>query len=97
MKLPRVRFTVRRMMIAVMITAVLIWAERLRRLSKGYEERAESLGWEVFGASEYSPHGPEDAAHQRALVNHYRMLEDKYNRASKRPWLPVEPDPPEPK
>jgi hypothetical protein len=30
------------------------------------------------------------------LMDHYEALKLKYERAARRPWLPVEPDPPEP-
>jgi hypothetical protein len=31
------------------------------------------------------------------LYVYHGLLEEKYDRAASRPWLPVEPDPPEPK
>jgi hypothetical protein len=37
---PRVRFTVRRMMVAVAIVAMMVYAEKLRRLSDVYAEEA---------------------------------------------------------
>jgi hypothetical protein len=31
------------------------------------------------------------------LIAHHRALQEKYDRIASRPWLPIEPDPPEPK
>jgi Tfp pilus assembly protein FimT len=35
-------------------------------------------------------------AKERALARHYEALSAKYRRAARFPWLPVEPDPPQP-
>jgi hypothetical protein len=39
---------------------------------------------------------PRYEAHERALARHHDGLAAKYDRAARYPWLPVEPDPPEP-
>jgi hypothetical protein len=49
------------------------------------------LSW---GPSE--PERAEMAAYER-LGDHHAALQAKYERAARFPWLPVEPDPPEPK
>jgi len=43
------RVTVRRLMVAVAILSVLMWAERLRRLSSFYRDRAE-----IFALKKYT-------------------------------------------
>jgi hypothetical protein len=96
MRMPHVRFTMRLLMIAVAILASLFWVERLRRLSQEYRSIAEEHGWAVFGASEYAPHNAADAAKSKRIIDRYRSLQEKYERAARHPWLPVEPDPPEP-
>jgi hypothetical protein len=62
--------------------------------------------WEVFWFSK-DPHPPEPARYsptelrdwqvskERRIAYHV-MLYQKYRRAAARPWLPIEPDPPEP-
>jgi len=92
MRLPRVRFTIQRMMVLVAVVALaswgLAWVVRIKRLSNEYERRVErhSLGiMSVFNAALASEHEIWDI----------KML-DKYQKASRHPWLPVEPDPPEP-
>jgi hypothetical protein len=97
MRLPRVRFTVRRMMVAVAVVAVATFAFRLLWLSEAYRRRAQEYSWSVFGAMEYSPHDAQGTARRERLINHYRSLAEKYAHAANRPWLPVEPDPTEPK
>jgi hypothetical protein len=99
MPLPRVRFTMRRMMVAVAVVAMLLctgmqvsrmsyraYIYRLkfslnRRNADGYARQADRYG------------DPRSAA--RAV--HSRILAEKYERAARYPWLPIEPDPPLPK
>lgn len=120
-RLPRVRFTVRRLMVAVAVAAVLMGlvAQGLRRASllrladyhareaRRYrtivvssasvaaDYRAGRPGLEgdyEAGARLYSDQvrwfGP--------LADHHEALRGKYERAARRPWLPVEPDLPPP-
>jgi hypothetical protein len=39
---------------------------------------------------------PRNEAHERALARYHDDLAAKYDRAALYPWLPIEPDPPEP-
>jgi hypothetical protein len=38
----------------------------------------------------------ENVRHWREAVDDYKARAEKYEKAARRPWLPVEPDPPEP-
>ncbi len=90
----RVRFTVRRLMVAVAIIALILWSMRMYQLSREYRIRAE----------DYRSHGHNAAViYYRTnrswgyrLRDHYWRLSEKYDRAARYPWLRVAPDPPEP-
>jgi hypothetical protein len=96
MKLPKPRFTVRRLMVAVAIAATTLgmaqWmarrASRFGQLASDYCHQAElnEQMWAV-GNRTY----PLDV-----WAGHQRRLQHKYEHAARRPWLPVAPDPPEP-
>ena len=69
------------------------------------EEMCQAAGWaltaEAIGQTlrvTCSCHPADDAAVARAgrFIGHHRRLSEKYSRAARRPWLTVEPDPPEP-
>jgi hypothetical protein len=112
MRRPRVRFTVRRLMIAVAVAACLMAAwvgvARLRRLSSDYRVRTEQhAGIEETlrrivasdGANAPVDVSPGPGLPSRrftagAVAEHEAALRRKYERASRYPWLPVEPDPP---
>jgi hypothetical protein len=97
MTLPRPRFTVLRLMLVVAIVAVVLGArswyegrsarfrEMARRYSKSWLENADI----VVGDRESDET-------QARRSEHHRAMWEKYLRASRQPWLPVEPDPPEP-
>ena len=100
MKRPRVRFTVRRIMVAVAIVAICCWTvadmerrSRFRRLaehhsSKMYPDIAcNAGGLYIVGEGIVS----------QDRVSWHRALHDKYERAARRPWLLVNPDPPMPR
>jgi hypothetical protein len=109
MRPPRPRFTIRRLMIAVVAIALILGLEATRRRWMGasttYHIRAEGYWRKARDASEKawrlaltlrSDDAPEIAREQR-LADHWGSLMKKYRRLADRPWLPVEPDPPEPK
>jgi hypothetical protein len=125
MKLPRPRFTVRRLMLAVAIVALLAGAERLWRRSRAFSYLADEHGlrydyWREEGldhATGAAKHrdlaiiGDEESRqqHRRLAVQEGEIAADlaktaayherlwrKYEHAARYPWLPVEPDPPEP-
>ena len=101
MPLPRVRFTVRRMMVAVAIAGVLVGGLRMRRLSAVYQALSESnANDEDFYLAALSDRfklgHPSYERTFRDRLDYHRSMRVKYERAARRPWLPVPPDPPEP-
>src|SRR4051812_46996523 len=112
MSLPRVRFTVRRMMLAVAIAAVALGStaelkrrsDRFRRLAEEHNQRV-IVGRMVTrrggGTREffYDRSGNPVPEWERHLLKDawHAKLKIKYYEASRHPWLPVPPDPPEPK
>jgi hypothetical protein len=128
MRLPRLRFTVRRLMIAVAIVAVLIVAGLHVETAIRFSRRASiHAGGEVFWREQEQWH--REMA-KKLLTSHERLkllrvddtwniehaesfnleadkikswadfhasMKAKYRAAARRPWLPVEPDPPSPK
>ena len=110
--MPRARFTIRRMMVAVAIVALLLGGDVLRRKRSGYlaradaeaarelESRAKVKVYEGAIETSAAPSVAEGYRHRvemyRDEANHHGRLRRKYARAARYPWLPVEPDPPEP-
>jgi hypothetical protein len=100
MRLPRFRFTIRRMMIVVAVVAILFWAiwlgariHAFRWMAKYHEARrwtqvidTTSRGIDSRGEVISSERDRWHAA-----------LAAKYDHAARYPWLSVEPDPIEPK
>jgi hypothetical protein len=108
MRLPRLRFTVRRLMIVVAIAGMLIagglWAEKMIRLSRRYRHRAVSLGgidatFQVEMRRWTTTKGPVSSIEvdRRALVRRDADLVHgivaKYERAARYPWVSVVRDP----
>ena len=129
MRPPRMRFTVRWIMAAVAVVAVLLFAvvqlDRFRKLGVSYSRRAAELKseeaytrrniqrTEVVIANIRARLEPADGKGEhrlRSLLDEQRdqmaryaeyahylaELRSKYQHAARYPWLPVEPDPPEP-
>ena len=99
--MPRVRFTVRRLMIAVAIVALLGYGARtLKDRRARFEARATEEYWLFIDASAYNgswPTGtPWPPPQSNSKSRHHEKLAAKYRHATRYPWLPVEPDPPEP-
>ena len=109
MRLPRM--TTRRWMIAVAIMAAGFWVSVLGARSHSYAIRAGHHGlmeahnrWiiEEYEAGRLFYSGPMDQLTLRAnrcrrLIAYHATLRQKYESASRRPWLPVGPDLPEPR
>jgi hypothetical protein len=108
MRLPRM--TTRRWMIVVAIVAngSGAWILRARShtyaIESGYHSLMEAenrrfVGLYEAGSLGYTGRGSVDAFidQARRLAAYHATLKRKYELASSRPWLPVEPDPPEPK
>jgi hypothetical protein len=87
MKLPR--FTIRRMMVGVAILGLSLGflAERRARFLRIAARHEESSRFYRLYPGFYIPSG----------AFYDIEMELKYERAARYPWLPVEPDPPEPK
>jgi hypothetical protein len=107
MRLPRM--TTRRWMVVVVIVAVVLGAGMLIQRSRSYASLAsvhaesEKECWRIVQAFEGSRFDPviwrEALVHvrrSRRLFPYHAALRRKYELASRRPWLPVEADPPEP-
>jgi hypothetical protein len=115
MRIPRFRFTVRRMMVAVAVVAVLSWLGSVgvrraecRRLVRTHEELCRALSAEIGVFRGQLRIGRSDDVlarvqlesaimERRPALNKEIALTERYRRAMRRPWLPVEPDPPPPK
>lgn len=135
MGLPRVRFTVRWLMVAVAFVALALGVEVTRRRWAEFRQRAKSYaameqyerslldGWSTVVRREdgravairgpiaiqvpshrggydeirVTPTPGYDAANLRLRADYHARLKRKYERATRYPWLPVAPDPPEPK
>jgi hypothetical protein len=106
--MPRFRFTIRRMMIAVAIVGLTLglaglWrrSKDLRRLAEEHDNLEQSILPVVIDAASTpsDPRLPQGASIRSLLcqAEYHRKLSRKYWRASARPWLAVEADPPEPK
>jgi hypothetical protein len=108
MRMPRVRFTVRRLMVAVAVLALVAAIGEMTRRSASYDRLAryyaerETLSLDLMAAFA-RPDRPElsevcsvEYARNRAFAEHEERLKRKYRRAARYPWLPVAPDPPEP-
>jgi hypothetical protein len=91
--------TTRRWTLVIASVALLLGAERLAERRAYFLGRAEAeasraddlINGCMCLKEEYCVEGfPE------RLTAHYLSLARKYERAARRPWLPVEPDPPHP-
>jgi hypothetical protein len=93
-KSPRLRFTVRRLMVTVAIVAVamgsLAYVVRLARLRAYYHRRAVECS---SAAAMFRSPAYRDDVEDPVAADRLDRLADKYERAAARPWLPVEPDP----
>jgi hypothetical protein len=99
MRLPRLRFTVRRLMLGVAVAALVITgclgisrARGQREWLAGYHEsRAGSL---MKNAEPGSSEIKDPVI--RAQLRWNEAMAEKYRWAARYPWLPIAPDPPEP-
>ncbi len=98
MRWPRVRFTVRRMMVAVAgVAVVLVLYQRHRTFERlAADHRNAAMIARPIRIISRQPR----RWIWMLLPSPYHEREDelarKYERAARYPWLPVEPDPPEP-
>jgi hypothetical protein len=110
MRVPRVRFRVRTMMIVVAGVALLSGSERLQERRVRFSHLADdwasrAFDWRVNrGARCYRDEllGADGELKKEAVewldecCAHFDALERKYRYAASHPWLAVEPDPPTP-
>jgi hypothetical protein len=109
MRLPRVRFTVRRMMIAVAVVAILIGVGlQVKGLYQRFHECSRQASTHGFYgecldrlANEWAQKDDRiesltQAKRLRLLAEYQRRIKAKYEAAKWRPWIDVEPDPPGP-
>jgi hypothetical protein len=104
MILPHARFTVRRLMIAVAVFALLLGAMALRQRRSHFQALADYHAFQArhirsshgsmiqpSGAYVHIPLGSSSRA------EYHKDMGGKYGYAASHPWLPVEPDPPVPR
>ncbi len=105
MKLPRVRFTVRRLMVAVAIVALMLgWiaslratAGRRRAIADDHESVLAGQGIVRTGTGgSWYPVDDKPTSEREAVVMWRIQLADMYRAAADQPWLRLAPDPPEP-
>ncbi len=107
MRIPRVRFTVRGLMALVALVCLalgfaLYLREKSATLSVGYAVRADRHWHRMYDLRMYDLSmalypGAGSGTASAARIAHHKAMEAKYRRAARYPWLPVVPDPPEPK
>jgi hypothetical protein len=105
MHLPRLRLTIRWMMLAVVGAGTVLGAsvelqrhhDRFLRLAK-HDEASSRITWVCGRRAYYATNGlGEDVrGWSGARIEWHRRLGETYRLAASRPWVPVEPDPPEP-
>jgi hypothetical protein len=97
----RLRFTVRTLVVIVAIIglamAVVTMVRRSSEFREIAEEQADSEQMSMAYADEgRGKNGDGQRVARGEQMAAYRALRIKYERAARYPWLPVEPDPPEP-
>ena len=96
MRLPRFRFTIRRMMVLVAVVAIIV-ALTLRMAARHHMMIIHIQSWGENRGFSHNPNlAPAEQARALRRVKHHWELIGKYQRAARYPWLPIEPDPPEP-
>jgi hypothetical protein len=99
MRLPRVRFTVRQMMVAVAVVAMLFGGvQGMKRRQERLSSLARHHGVKMLeGGSLSMVLSQEHGRYFFAKRVWHERMHRKYRLAAARPWRHVEPDPPEPK
>jgi hypothetical protein len=105
MRLPRVQFTIRWVMLAVASAATILGAavelqrrhDRFLRLAE-HHEASSSITFSCGKRCSITNGLGEDVRRwSNARIGWHRRLGEKYRRAASSHWLPAEPDPPEPR
>ena len=92
MRLPRVRFTVRGLMVAVAVVGVVLggFVELMRRRIRFRNMAAclERRAMDIWASEHGDPENPSE------LVRWHFRMSCRYDYAAAYPWLPVETEPP---
>jgi hypothetical protein len=99
--MPRIRFTVRRLMLAVAVVAIIIaavfWTQRLMVLRKVYLGKAAAYAYyEGIAKQETHKRLGRDGSGYPFYPEYFTAMRAKYEHAAQCPWLPIAPDPPAP-
>jgi hypothetical protein len=100
MSLPRM--TTRRWMIAVAVAGIVLGplvylGQRSRRFDRISWVHVRAMSKGAIEAANLKRRGDPRAKLAYARADYHQAMWLKYLRASRTPWLPVEPDPPEPR
>lgn len=90
MRRPLARFTVRRLMVAVAIIAVATYTGMVVWRIETYAMRADAHARHLNLGHSFKYDSTD-------LIQWHERMRLKYGNAARNPWLPVAPDPPEPK
>ena len=97
--MPRLRFTVRRMMAAIVVVAILLGAglELVRRRERILRMSEAHVGFAgLEGTLDVTDEGPAYFGLKTEKGRWHEFMRRKYDYYGHHPWLPVPPDPPEP-
>lgn len=92
--MPRGRFRLRTLMIAVAVVALLAFGVTLIRNARRYRRTAVHHAIVSRIIEIEAGRAPTQSDRERAA--YHSKLNDKYEHAASRPWLPLPPDPPPP-
>ena len=91
MRPPRVKCTVRQMIMATAVIASLLWVTvSMRQRSDICQQRADAYAW--LSTDQSLSGTPEELLAQMQCDDWAKAMEKKYRRAARYPWLSVEPD-----
>jgi hypothetical protein len=90
------RMTTRRWMIVVMMIGVALGGVEWLRRRRAFALEMASHHYSCFDNGMHPPYIIKDFRPLEKYVNYHLDLEFKWSAAARHPWLPVEPDPPEP-
>src|SRR4051794_8772311 len=109
MRLPRVRFTVRRLVVAIALVAggfdASSWIgrrrDRFQRLGSYHRHQIVCVLWGhpgpdgeyVYEPTSHDQQGKPVSARQQRIDRWHESLAQRYWNAARSPWLPVPPDP----
>jgi hypothetical protein len=91
MPMPRARFTVRKLMKWVAVAACVLWGVILMERSQRYGRISTN-----YAMAKFLWYGVTCSPLSTNKAKWVEDMQKKYEYAAAHPWLPVEPDPPEP-